>query len=162
MAYLKIETIIRAPIERCFDLSRSVDLHKYSLSHTGEEAIAGITSGLMKLDDLVTWRARHFGIVQTFTSRITRYNPPKSFRDSMVPGSGAFARFDHDHIFEALDAESTRMIDLLDWDCPLGWLGDLADALFVTRHMRKLIEVRNSAIKQVAESDTWQLILGGR
>ena len=98
MPYISLEFLIDAPIQRCFDLSRSVDVHKYSLSHTGEEAIAGVTSGLMELGDEVTWKARHLGIVQTLSSRITEYDRPYSFRDSMVPGSGAFSRFDHDHI----------------------------------------------------------------
>ena len=50
--YLTIE--INAPIERCFDLSRSIDLHTLSTSHTNEKAIAGVTSGLIGLNEEVT------------------------------------------------------------------------------------------------------------
>lgn len=159
MASIKVQTIIRAPIERCFDLSRSVDLHKHSLSHTGEEAIAGVTAGLLELDDQVTWRARHFGVTQTLTSRITRFDRPTLFRDSMVPGSGAFARFNHDHIFEKLDEELTQMTDVFDWDSPLGPLGSVANMLFLSRYMRRLLEARNRVIKEVAESEAWRALL---
>ncbi len=65
--------ITSAPIERCFLLSLSVDLHTISTKKTNERAIAGVTSGLMKLNDTVTWRAKHFGIYQNLTSKITVY-----------------------------------------------------------------------------------------
>ena len=51
--HMKIEllTEINAPIEKCFDLSRSIDLHLESTKQTGEEAIAGRTSGLIELGE---------------------------------------------------------------------------------------------------------------
>ena len=68
MGVIRLETFIRAPIERCFDLSRSVDLHILSTAQTNERAIDGVTSGLMKLGDVVTWEARHFGVKQNTVS----------------------------------------------------------------------------------------------
>ena len=65
MPLIYLETYIKADIKIVFDLSRSVDLHKISTSHTNEEAIAGITSGLMGLHDTVTWRAKHFWLFST-------------------------------------------------------------------------------------------------
>lgn len=62
-----------APPEVVFDLARSIDLHKLSTAHTGEEAIAGKTSGLIELGETVTWRARHFGVMQTLTSKVTGF-----------------------------------------------------------------------------------------
>ncbi|WP_240477862.1 SRPBCC family protein [Cyclobacterium amurskyense] len=54
MAVIVLSTKIKAPIERCFDLSRSIELHKLSTAHTNEEAIDGVTTGLIKLDEHVT------------------------------------------------------------------------------------------------------------
>lgn len=44
-------TLIHAPIERCFDLSRSVEVHLLANVHSGEQAMAvgGVTSGLVGL-----------------------------------------------------------------------------------------------------------------
>ena len=42
--HIHLTTLITAPIERVFDLSRSINLHKISTAHTGEKAIAGVTS----------------------------------------------------------------------------------------------------------------------
>lgn len=71
MPCIKIETTIHAPVQRCFDLSRSIDLHQISTIETKERAIAGKTSGLIGLNETVTWQAKHFGITQKLTSKIT-------------------------------------------------------------------------------------------
>lgn len=78
MTTIKLETRIAAPALRVFLLSLSVDLHKASTKKTSEEAIAGVTSGIMGPGDVVTWRARHFGLRLTHTSEISRYQPPDS------------------------------------------------------------------------------------
>ena len=98
MPVLELTTLVAAPVERVFDLSRSIDLHTASTAATGERAVAGVTSGLIGPGEEVTWRARHFGVWQSLTSRIVIFDRPRHFRDSMV--RGAFRRFDHDHRFE--------------------------------------------------------------
>ncbi len=153
MAVIDITTQVHAPMQRVFDLSRSVDLHTASTVHTGETAVAGVTSGLMALGQEVTWRARHFGIWQHLTSRITAYDPPDHFRDSLV--RGAFRRFDHDHFFSER-GDVTLMRDVFDFQSPLGILGRIADALFLTRYMTQLLVTRNALIKSAAETDQWR------
>ena len=152
MPVIQLSTDIQAPVERVFDLSRSVDLHVVSTSHTGERAVAGVTSGLISLGQEVTWRARHFGIWQHLTSRITVFDRPVHLRDSLV--RGIFQRFDHDHFFAATD-RGTLMRDVFNFQSPLGMLGRIADELFLTRYMTRLLVTRNSIIKRVAESNEW-------
>jgi ligand-binding SRPBCC domain-containing protein len=153
---IDITTKITAPMQRVFDLSRSVDLHAASTVHTGERAVAGVTSGLMSLGQEVTWRARHFGIWQCLTSRITAFDPPTHFRDSLV--RGAFRRFDHDHFFSQ-QGEITIMRDVFDFQSPLGIFGRIADYLVLTRYLRYFLTTRNATIKQAAETDEWQRYL---
>ncbi len=74
MTTIRLRTPINAPAERCFDIARSIDLHVQSQIRHREEAIAGVTTGLIGMDDDVTWRARHFGVRQTMTVRITRFD----------------------------------------------------------------------------------------
>ena len=90
------------------------------------------------------------------TSRITAFERPHRFRDSMV--RGAFARFDHDHCF-AVDADGTIMRDRFDFTSPLGPLGRLADALVLTRYMRRFLVERNRVLRAIAESDRWREFL---
>ncbi len=150
---IDITTRIAAPIQRVFDLSRSVDLHTASTAHTGERAVSGVTSGLMALGEEVTWRARHFGIWQNLTSRITAFERPFHFRDSLV--RGAFRRFDHDHFFSQ-QGDITVMRDVFDYESPFGFIGRIADRLFLRRYMEQLLVRRNAVIKAAAETEEWR------
>jgi ligand-binding SRPBCC domain-containing protein len=158
MPIIKLETEISAPIERVFDLARSIDLHRATTTKYKEKAVAGVTTGLINLGETVTWEATHFGVKQRLTSKITAFEPPRHFRDSMV--TGAFKRFDHDHFFEQI-GEQTRIKDVFDYDSPLGILGKIADALFLENHLREMLEERNQIIKTAAEGDDWQRFLNG-
>ncbi|HET6232626.1 MAG TPA: SRPBCC family protein [Longimicrobiaceae bacterium] len=156
MPVIRIEVWVDAPPERCFDLSRSIDLHVHTSAATGETAVAGRTSGLIGLGEEVTWRARHLGVWQRLTTRITELDRPARFRDSMV--RGAFARFDHDHWFEP-SGGGTLMRETFDYAAPLGPLGRLAERIFLTRYMRAFLTGRAATIKRVAESEEWRRFL---
>ena len=71
MTIIKIETIVKAPIERVFDLARCINLHEATMLKHKEKAVAGVTKGLIKLGESVTWEATHFGIRQKLTLKIT-------------------------------------------------------------------------------------------
>jgi ligand-binding SRPBCC domain-containing protein len=156
MPIIQITTHIKANRKLVFDLSRSLDLHKISTQKSNETAIAGKTSGLIELHESVTWRAKHFGVYQTLSSRITEFNSPEFFTDEMV--SGAFKSFKHQHIFEK-NGEETLMKDIFDFISPLGFLGRLADKLVLKKYMTNLLEERNKVIKDYAETDKWKSII---
>jgi len=148
MAIIRLETHIKAPIEICFDVSRDIDVHIESTKHTGETAIAGTTSGRIGLGESVTWRAKHLGVWQTLSSKITAFNTPTYFTDEMI--HGAFKSFKHEHIFETKE-EYTLMIDVFQFESPFGLLGKLVNQLFLTAYMRNLLMHRNEVIKKEAE-----------
>ena len=154
MARIELSTTIAAPRERCFDLARSVELHVRSTSATGERAVGGRTAGLLGPGDEVTWRAWHLGVRQSLSGRISAYDRPRHFRDTML--RGAFARLVHDHFFDEADGGGTRMRDVLEYAAPLGPLGRLAERLFLTAYLRRFLEARNRELKAVAESDAWR------
>lgn len=159
MPLIVLETRIRAPRERVFDLARSIDAHQASTPGSAERAIAGVTSGLIGLGQEVTWRARHLGVTQHLTVRITAFDRPNHFQDVML--RGAFARMRHDHHFaeDPLDLAATLMIDRFEFAAPLGPLGRLAESLFLTRYLRRFLLQRNAILKHSAESDEWRKLL---
>jgi ligand-binding SRPBCC domain-containing protein len=148
MPILRSELIIYAPREVCFDLTRSINIHEKSTAQTKERAVGGVTQGLIKLNQTVTWEAVHFGLKQKLTVKISEMAYPYYFVDEMV--SGAFKRFRHVHEFVIVDG-GTLMIDIFDYTSPLGVLGRLADLLFLKAYMSRFLEKRNLYIKQVAE-----------
>lgn len=148
MPLIEIKTIVNADIQTCFDLARNIDFHKASMEHSNEKAIAGKTSGLIELDEWVTWEAKHFGIQQKLTSRITEFERPNYFVDEMV--SGAFKSFRHEHIFQFKN-HKTIMIDKFEYESPFGVFGRLANVLFLKRYMLNLLTTRNTFLKEKAE-----------
>jgi ligand-binding SRPBCC domain-containing protein len=142
---ITIDTFIDAPIERCFDAARDLDLHVESMAHTNERAVGGKLTGLIGDGEEVTWRGRHFGITQHFTSRITAFAAPHHFRDEMQ--KGAFRSFVHDHFFTR-EGTRTKMTDVLVYAAPLGILGRIAEKLFLNRYLDRLLRDRASVIRE--------------
>ena len=110
------------------------------MAHSGEEAVGGVTTGLLSLGQEVTWRAWHFGIPLQMTSRITEMKSPDYFVDEQV--KGPFRRFRHVHEFSQ-DASGTTMVDRIEFAAPFGLIGRLVERLVLARYLRKLIETRN-------------------
>ena len=141
MPQIELRTVVPAPAPACFELSLSVDAHTASMADSGERIVAGVTAGSMALGDTVTWRARHFGIPFTMTSRISAYDAPHRFVDEQV--SGPFGRWWHEHRFEERDG-TTVMTDVVEFASPLGPVGRLVDRVFLTGYMTRLLEQRNT------------------
>jgi ligand-binding SRPBCC domain-containing protein len=152
-------TLIDAPIERVFDLSRSIEVHLLANIHENEQALAvgRLTTGLAGLGDQVTWRAKHFGFWHDLTSEVTAMQPPTYFQVTMV--DGVFRSMRADHLFRSLPSGATELRDVFMIAAPLPILGPIAEALFLRRYMMVLNRERNAVIKRLAESDEWQRYL---
>ena len=156
MVRLEEVTVIAAPVERCFDLARSVEVHLEGNIHCGERAAAmrGVTSGLVGVGQRVTWRAKHFGVWHNLTSEITAMDRPNYFRDTMI--QGAFRLMFHDHFFRRVSDEEAEMRDVFCFAAPLPVLGRVAEVVVLRRYMQGLLRERNAVIRDVAEGEKWQ------
>lgn len=124
------------PREQLFDLARSIDAHVASQKNARERAVGGVTSGLIDVGQEVTWRARHFGLPITMTSRITALEFPVRFVDEQV--KGPFKSFRHVHEFDATPG-GTVMTDRVKFTAPFGLLGRLVERLVLGRYLKQLI-----------------------
>ena len=156
MPTIHLTTFIAAPPERVFDLSRSIDLHKKTLSHTKEEAIAGTITGLLELNETVTWKAKHLGKTRFLKSKLTEFRKPEMFTDEMQQGD--FKKLKHQHHFKPVD-NGTIMIDIFDFESPFSSLGKFFNRIYLTSYLKKMLEQRNSLIKEYAETDKWKQLL---
>ena len=156
MPKIHLTTFIAAPPERVFDLTRNIGLHKISVKNTNEEAIAGVTSGPIGLDETVTWRARHIGKNRTMQVKITKMESPKSFTDEQLKGD--FVYFRHEHHFKPIE-NGTLMIDMLDFKTPYGVIGNIFNSLYLTGYLEKFLVQRNLVVKQYAETEKWRALL---
>ncbi len=156
-------SVIDAPVTRCFDLARSVELHLLDNSHFGEPTVAlpgqpeHQTTGLLGMGHQVNWRTRHLGVRQTLTTCITRFDPPVYFQNTML--RGVLRSMQHDHFFRALTGNRTEMTDELRVCAPLAVLGRIAELLVLRSYLRMLLIERSVVIKRAAESAEWQRYL---
>ena len=153
MPVIHLTTFIAAPIERVFDLSRSIDLHKHSMTKYKEEPVGSVINGLVKQGDEITWRAHHLFKTRILKTRITSFDRPNSFTDEQI--SGDFALMKHQHFFKPID-NGTIMIDIFEFQSPFGFGGSILNKLYLTNYMRVLLEQRNKQIKEIAESNRWK------
>ena len=156
MPVIHLTTFIAAPPQRVFDLSRSVELHKYSMSKHKEEAVAGTRFGLLEKDETVTWKAKHLMKQRVMRVRISAMNKFESFSDEQIDGD--FVSMRHDHFFKPIQ-NGTIMIDKFDYKLPYGGIGNFINSLFLHRYIKKLLVHRNNVIKEFAESEQWKRLL---
>ncbi|MGG9970817.1 SRPBCC family protein [Ferruginibacter sp. SUN002] len=156
MSTIHLTTFIAAPVERVFDLSRSINLHKISTADTKEEAVAGRMSGLINEGEKVTWKAKHLFKTRFFTSKISSMKLNESFTDEMEKGD--FKSYKHEHHFKQVD-NGTIIIDLIEFESPYGVIGQLFNQLYLKRYLEALLIKRNNVIKEYAETQKWQAFL---
>jgi ligand-binding SRPBCC domain-containing protein len=156
MAVIHLTTFIAASAERVFNLSRSIDLHKLSTAHTGEQAIGGIKTGLIQVNETVTWQARHLFKTRVFTSQITAMEPHTFFCDEMTTGD--FKKFRHEHYFKPAE-NGVVMIDIVEFESPWSFIGRLFNKLYLKNYLKNLLVKRNDTIREYAVTDKWKLIL---
>ena len=142
------ETLIDALAGIVFDLSLDIEAHRSSMSASSERAVAGVTTGQIGLGETVTWRATHFRIPFTMTSKVTALERPHRFVDEQV--RGPFRSFHHEHLFEPA-AGGTRMVDRIRFDAPLGPIGRLVERAVLAAYLERLIAIRGEYLKAEAE-----------
>ena len=147
MDTIRSATWINAPVDRCFLLALSVDLHVAS-ARSLEKAVKGVTTGLIGLGDSVTFEGHDFGGDGPHTCVIDELRACTYFREVMV--SGNFRYFVHEHHFAPMD-DGTRMRDEIRFAARWGPVG----RVLARRRIKAFLKRRNTAIKRAAESDEW-------
>lgn len=153
---LRDSLLVHAPIDRCFQLSCSLELVHEEL---GMNAVGGKTGGLVLGGDVVRWEGWQLGMRHSHVSKISSYERPKFLQDTML--DGRFSTFQHDHHFREMDGNlpSTMLEDELRFSLPFGVLGRLVARTVMVPHIRKLMASRFARIKRIAESEDWRRYL---
>lgn len=146
-------TLVNAPIERCFQLSLSIDLLALAAR---EKAIGGVTRGLIGPGQTVTWSGP-FG--RKHQSQMEEWRPYLYFRE--VSLSGPFRNYSHDHHFAPMN-DGTRIRDEINCVASWGPLGYIAERLYLRRSIARYLKHRNELIKSIAESEQWHQYLDGQ
>jgi ligand-binding SRPBCC domain-containing protein len=156
MPTIHVTTFVAAPQKIVFDLSRHIGLHKISQQLHKEEAIGGVTSGLIKEGESVTWKARHLFKTRLLKIKISKMENPVFFEDVMEEGD--FKLFEHQHHFKPVQ-NGTIVIDILKFEAPYGLIGNIVNNFYLTGYMKRLLQQRNNIIKEYAETKKWEALL---
>ena len=155
MPFIHLTSFIAAPQERVFDLSRSVALHKASMKDHDERIVDGTMSGLMNLNDTVTWTAKHLFKQRRLKIRISKIQRPEYFTDEQEAGD--FKLMKHEHYFKPIE-NGTIMIDQFHFET-VGLMGKLVTKFYLEKYLTQLLKQRNKMIKEVAEGNMWKQYL---
>ncbi|MDX2034949.1 MAG: SRPBCC family protein [Blastocatellia bacterium] len=85
-------------------------------------------------------------IGQIWVAEHTVYEPPHLFED--VQRQGPFASWVHRHRFERTARNTTRMIDEVEYELPMGWLGEVFGGGFTRRKLERMFEYRHRVVAE--------------
>ena len=151
METIRVATWIDAPVERCFLLSLSLDVHAASVGSSWTNAKGRVAAGLLREGETVTLPGRPFGVLR-HTCRVDELRPHSYFRDVMITGN--FRHFVHEHHFAPMN-DGTRVRDEIRFSSRWGSVGNL----LARKRLRAYLMERGAAIKRIAESDEWKRYL---
>jgi ligand-binding SRPBCC domain-containing protein len=95
----------------------------------------------MKAGALIEYSLSLFGIPFKWKTLIEAWEPGVKFVDRQL--KGPYALWVHTHTFEAIGADRTLMKDRVEYQIPLGFLGEIAHTLFVRQTLEKIFAHRS-------------------
>jgi ligand-binding SRPBCC domain-containing protein len=103
-----------------------------------------VTSPPVRMEEgaLIDYRLRLRGVPLRWRTRISRWDPPRSFVDEQV--EGPFRVWIHEHTFEEVDG-GTRVRDRVRYAVPGGWI---VDRLFVRREVERIFSFRRERLRR--------------
>jgi ligand-binding SRPBCC domain-containing protein len=99
------------------------------------------------LGKIIVYRIKPLlGIEMEWVTEITQVEELRSFIDVQL--SGPYKIWHHEHRFEAC-SEGTIITDLLYYQLPFGWLGDLIHSLFIRKKVQQIFDYREVVLKSM-------------
>ena len=100
---------------------------------------------------LLDYRLKWHGLPIAWQTKIVGWNPPRSFVDVQL--RGPYKLWHHTHSFAAVEG-GTKMVDTVNYELPLGFLGDIAYRLGVRRDLERVFDYRMKVIAERFPADS--------
>ena len=95
-------------------------------------------------------KMRRMGVpLPIWDAEIVEFTPPYGFVDRQVSGRGPFRAWRHEHRFEAISGDRTRIRDTIVYELPFGVFGRIADRLFLRRDLEQLFAFRHKKTREL-------------
>lgn len=86
------------------------------------------------------------GIKMTWVTEITQVKEKEYFVDTQPFGPYSF--WHHKHLFKSIEG-GVLMTDIIDYKLPMGFIGDIANSLFIRKKLEKVFEHRFKAMEEL-------------
>lgn len=103
----------------------------------------------MRAGARIDYRLRVRGLPVAWRTQITEWDSPRRFVDLQV--SGPYRVWEHTHEFAEV-AGGTLVRDVVCYELPGGWLGEVMRRLFVARDIAAIFEYRRAALTAILAS----------
>lgn len=143
----KREQIIHRPVEEIWDfISSPANLKKITPAYMGfdinSEEIENMYQGMIisyKVSPLM-------GIKTTWVTEITQLKENSYFVDEQRVGP--YKMWHHQHILEPIEG-GTRMKDIVSYQPPFGFLGNIANSLLINKKLKEIFAFRTKVIEDI-------------
>ena len=108
--------------------------------------VVGSTDERVRLGTEIEYRLRWQVFPMRWRSRIAAYDPGVLFADEML--LGPYRRWYHRHLFTPTP-DGVEMVDIVEYELPLGPLGTLAHGAVVRRQLEAIFDFRRAAIARI-------------
>jgi ligand-binding SRPBCC domain-containing protein len=108
--------------------------------------ILAVDSGAIREGTEIRYRLRLHGVPIYWRTEIRKWEPPHRFSD--VQRSGPYRLWHHTHVFEA-HGERTRMLDIVRYRLPFGFLGRIVHAVKVRADVTRIFDYRYRRIAEL-------------
>jgi ligand-binding SRPBCC domain-containing protein len=145
---LKKTQFIKTDLTTVWDFfSTPVNLGKITPAHMNFVTLHITRGDKMYPGQLISYKVSPLPFIRLrWTTEIKQVVDKKYFIDEQK--LGPFALWYHQHFFEAKDG-GVEMTDEVVWAVPFGWLGRLANTLFVHRSVKEIFEFRRQAVENI-------------
>lgn len=99
------------------------------------------TGGIDQIGSRVKLRVSVGPISHIWTAEHTACEPGRMFRDTMV--AGPFRRWEHTHLFLPETESSSWLEDRVEFEMPLGWLGQTLGGAYTLGRLKRMFEWRH-------------------
>jgi ligand-binding SRPBCC domain-containing protein len=138
---------LAANLDQMWDfISSPVNLKEITPPYMGFELTHKLVSDKMYPGMIITYRVRPvFGIKLTWVSEITRIRELEYFVDEQK--AGPYKVWRHEHKLEPI-AGGVLMTDIVTYQPPFGFIGAIANILFIKRQLQNIFDYRAIALEK--------------
>lgn len=144
----KTVQVIPVPADQAWDFfSSPANLQTITPPYMGFRVISKHQGDRMYPGQVIEYKVKPLlGIPMYWMTEITHVAEGKMFVDEQR--KGPYRLWHHQHHFRTV-ANGVEMTDIVHYQLPLGWLGDLANWLFVKKQLQGIFDFRRKKVEEI-------------